>query len=95
MWILLAVVFKITSHHLPMPVYDKPLIYKTLEQCESSMLEIYNEYKVLKANYPVEVKFRENDNKQKYLIYSYKPDYTQPSITTYYHCLKIYSKEID
>ena len=95
MWILLAVVFKITSQGLPVPVYDKALIHKTLEQCESSMLDIYNEYKVLQVNYPLEIRFEENDNKQKYLIYSYKPDYTKPSITTYYHCLKIYSKRLD
>ncbi|MBJ57380.1 MAG: hypothetical protein CMP24_03960 [Rickettsiales bacterium] len=95
MWILLAVVFKITSHDLLMPVYDKALVHKTKEQCELSMQEIYTEYKGLQVNYPIEIRYEKNDNKQKFLIYSYKPDYTKPSITTYYHCLKIYSKKIN
>ena len=64
----------------------------TLNECEVSMQDIYDKYKLLKANYPVEVEYKTNDNKQKYIIYTYKPDYTKPKVTTYYHCLKAYKK---
>ena len=93
MWILLAVVLKAASPDVTIPIYDKPLTHNTLEECEISMKAIYNEYIVLQANYPIKIEFKTNDNKQKYMIYSYKPDYTKPIITTYYHCLKTYSKE--
>ena len=33
-----------------------------------------------------------NDNNQKYLVYTYKADYTKPKITTYYYCLKTFVK---
>tara|TARA_E500000178_G_C16509927_1_gene525390 strand:- start:43 stop:327 length:285 start_codon:yes stop_codon:yes gene_type:complete len=93
MWILLVAVLKTSDISTIMPVYDKPLIHDTLEQCEASMKKIYNEYKILSYNYPLEVELKTNDNKQKYIIYSYKADYTKPKVTTYYHCLKAYQKE--
>ena len=92
MWILLAVVLKASSPGSNVPILDKPLVYNTLEICEASMKDLYDEYKKLQANYPVEVMYKENDNKQKYMMYSYKPDYTKPKITTYYYCLKVYNK---
>ena len=92
MWVLLAVVLKITSPDLAVPVLDKPLAYESLESCKASMKLIYNEYKALQANYPLEVAYKINDNKQEYMVYSYKPDYTKPKITTFYYCLKAYKK---
>ena len=92
MWVLLAVVLKVNDLGMNVPVYDKPIINKTLSECNENMKKIHDEYKILKANYPVEVEFKINDNKQKYLKYTYKPDYTKPNIVTYYHCLKVYKK---
>ena len=92
MWVLIAVVLKTSNLNTVIPVYDKPLIYATLNECEISMNDIYNEYKLLKANYPVEIEYKTNYNKQKYIIYTYKPDYTKPKVTKYYHCLKTYKK---
>ena len=92
MWILVALVLKTAELGTVMPSYDKLLVYSTLNECEVSMQDIYDEYKLLKVNYPVEVEYKTNDNKQKYIIYTYKPDYTKPKVTTYYHCLKAYKK---
>ena len=92
MWILVALVLKTAELGYVMPSYDKLMVYSTLNECEVSMQDIYDEYKLLKANYPVEVEYKTNDNKQKYIIYTYKPDYTKPKVTTYYHCLKAYKK---
>ena len=93
MWILLAVVLKASSHDLTIPVLDKPITHNTLEQCQTSMNLIYSEYKALQANYPVKVEYKVNDNNQKYMMYSYKPDYTKSKIITYYYCLQTYKKE--
>ena len=70
MLILIAVVLKASKLGTNVPVLDKPLIYNYLEICEASMQELYDEYKKLQANYPVEVMYDENDNKQKYMMYS-------------------------
>ena len=93
MWILLAVVIKTISPNEAFPVYDKPLIYKSINECNDSMQKLYDEYKILQANYPVKVEFKINDNKQRFMIYSFKPDYTKPEIVTYYHCLRAFTKE--
>jgi hypothetical protein len=92
MWILIAIVLKVTSPDLTVPILDKPLTHATLKECKASMQLIYNEYKILQANYPLTVEYKINDNKQEYMIYSYKPDYTKPEVTTYYYCLKTYKK---
>ena len=92
MWALIAVVIKLNSLGEFVPVYDKLLRFDSLKKCELSMQQIYKEYKILQTNYPVEIEFKYNDNNQKYMMYSYKPDYTKSKITTYYHCLKLYSK---
>ena len=92
MWILLALVLKTSSPEAIVPAYDKPLVFDTMKDCQNQLKEIYKEYKILQANYPVKVEFKVNDNNQEYLIYSFKPDYTKPKITTFYHCLKTYSK---
>ena len=47
MWILLAVVLKASSPGSNVPVLDKPLVYNTLEICEASMKDLYDEYKKL------------------------------------------------
>tara|TARA_A100001011_G_C14047843_1_gene730580 strand:+ start:30 stop:308 length:279 start_codon:yes stop_codon:yes gene_type:complete len=91
-WILLAVVLKTTNPGVSIPVLDKPLIHNTQLECEKSMKSIYDEYKLLQVNYPVKVKYEKNDNNQKYMVYTYKPDYTKPKITTYYYCLKTFVK---
>ncbi len=53
------------------------------------MDEVYENKKKLRANYPVIVEFKKNYNNEKYMIYSYKPDYTKPKKTSYYQCIKI------
>ena len=92
MWILIAIVLKVTNPDLTVPILDKPLTHDTLKECKASMQKIYNEYKMLQANYPVKVEYKINNNKQEYMIYSYKSDYTKPKVTTYYYCLKTYTK---
>ena len=93
MWILIAIVLKLDNYNQSVPVFDKPLLYNTHQECHESLQEMYEEYKKLQSNYPVEIEFKLNDNNQKYMLYSYKPDYTKSKITTYYHCLKAYRKE--
>ena len=93
MWVLLAIVIKTVNPSTTIPVLDKPLIYSSEHKCKKKMKEIYKEYKILQANYPVEIAFKKNDNNQEYMIYTYKPDYTSPKITTYYQCLQTYSEE--
>ncbi len=92
MWILLAVFLKTVSSDITVPILDQPITHNTLEECQTNMNLIYSEYKVLQANYPVEIEFKINDNNQKYMRYSYKPDYTKPKITIYYYCLRTYKK---
>ena len=92
MWILFAIVLKLNSPLEVTPVVDKPLIFNSLEQCENNMDQMFNEYIKLKFNYPVEVEYKTNDNRQRYMVYSYKSDYTKPKVTTYYYCIKAYSK---
>ena len=93
MWVLLAIVIKTVNPSTTFPVLDKPLIYSSENECKKKMKEIYKEYKILQANYPVEIVFKKNDNNQEYMIYTYKSDYTSPKITTYYQCLQTYSEE--
>ena len=92
MWILVAVVLKVANSGDNIPVIDKPLIHKTQKDCERSMKNIYDEYNLLKVNYPINIKFHKNDNEQRYMTYTYQPDYNKPKITTYYYCLKSYMK---
>ena len=93
MWILLAVVLKASSPDLTVPILDKPITHNTLKECQANMNLIYSEYKVMQANYPIEIEFKVSDNNQKYMLYSYKPDYTKPKIITYYYCLRTYKKK--
>ena len=88
MWILLAIVLKTSTPNSVIPVYDKPIIYSSLEECQTSLKLVYDKYKILQVNYPLDVEFKINDSNQKYLVYSYKPDYNKPKITTYYSCIK-------
>ena len=92
MWILLTLVLKTSNPETAIPVYDKPIVYNSIADCQASLKLIYDEHKILQINYPVEVEFKTNENNQKYLVYSYKSDYNKPKITTYYNCLKIYTK---
>ena len=63
--------------------------YKTLKECYFEMNEIYKEKKKLKANYPLDIEYKLNDNHKKYLKYTYKPDYTKPTVVNYYQCKKV------
>ena len=92
MWILLAVVLRVISPEETIPILDKPLVYNSFKECDVKMQKIYNEFRLLQANYPVEIEYKINDNNQKYLVYSYIPDYNKPKVTTYYYCIKTYTK---
>lgn len=88
MWILLAIVLEMSSPDITIPVLDSPLVHNSLEECEASMNDIYKKYKKLEANYPVEIEYKIDDSKHKYMLYSYKSDYTKPKTLKYYYCLK-------
>ena len=40
----MAIVLKVTSPDLTVPILDKPLTHATLKECKASMQSIYNEY---------------------------------------------------
>ena len=88
MWILISFVLKTTGASSFIPIYDNPILHNTVTECENSIQQIYDKYKLLQTNYPIELDIKTNNNNQRYLIYSYKPDYTKPKITKYYNCLK-------
>ena len=89
MWILITVILKTTSLDGDSPVYLKPILHDTIEQCELNLDQIHSELIKLTYNYPVDVKLEYDENNEKYLKYSYKTDYTKPEETRYYHCKKI------
>ena len=89
MWILLTVIISSSKLETKAPVYLKPIVYDTIEKCELNLDRIYSDLSKLEYNYPVEVKIEYDENNKKYLKYSYKPDYTKPMETKYYHCKKI------
>ena len=92
MWILLAVVLKASPISNYVPIIENPLVYDTKNKCEDSILAIYDKYKLLQANYPIEIEYKTNKNKQNYLMYSYIPDYNKDKIITYYYCLQTNAK---
>ena len=89
MWILITVILKTNSLEGITPVYLKPKIHDTFKKCELNLDQIHEDLIKLTYNYPVEVKVEYDENKKKYLKYSYKTDYTKPTKTQYYHCEKI------
>ena len=89
MWILITVILKTTSLGINTPVYLKPILHDTLENCEVSLENIFSDLTKLEFNYPVKVKMQFDDSNNKYIKYTYKSDYTKPEETSYYHCKKI------
>ena len=89
MWILITVIISSLSTETNDPVYLRPILYETIENCELNLDRIYSDLIKLTYNYPVEVKVKYDENNKKYLKYSYKTDYTKPEETKYYHCKKI------
>ena len=89
MWVLITVVFKMTSLQENVPIYSKPILHSTLEKCELNLDQIHSDLIKLTYNYPVEVKVEYDKDNKKYLKYSYRSDYTKPMETKYYHCKKI------
>ena len=89
MWVLITVVFKMTSLQEKVPIYSKPILHSTLEKCELNLDQIHSDLIKLTYNYPVEVKVEYDKDNKKYLKYSYRTDYTKPMETKYYHCKKI------
>ena len=89
MWILITVIISSLSTETNDPVYLRPILYETIENCELNLDRIYSDLINLTYNYPVEVKVKYDENNKKYLKYSYKTDYTKPEETKYYHCKKI------
>ena len=89
MWVLITVVFKMTSLQENVPIYSKPILHSTLEKCELNLDQIHSDLTKLTYNYPVEVKVEYDKDNKKYLKYSYRTDYTKPMETKYYHCKKI------
>ena len=89
MWVLITVILKAASLEGYEPVYLKPILYDTIEQCELNLDQIHSELIKLTYNYPVDIKLEYDENNKKYLKYTYKTDYTKPIETKYYHCKKI------
>ena len=89
MWILLTVIISSSNAEANAPVYLRPILHDTIENCELNLDQIHSDLIKLTYNYPVEVKVEYDKNKKKYLKYSYKTDYTKPEETKYYHCKKI------
>ena len=89
MWVLITVILKTTSLESNAPFYLKPILHDTIEKCEYNLDKIYLNLSKLKFNYPVDVKILYDNENNKYIKNSYKPDYTKPLETMYYHCKKI------
>ena len=89
MWVLITVILKAASLEGYEPVYLKPILYDTIEQCELNLDRIHRDLIKLTYNYPVDIKLEYDENNKKYLKYTYKTDYTKPGETKYYHCKKI------
>lgn len=89
MWILITVILSSSITEANAPVYLRPILYDTIEKCESNLDQIYSDLIKLTYNYPVEVKVKYDEDNKKYLKYSYRTDYTKPKETKYYHCKKI------
>ncbi len=89
MWVLITVILNLSGAEINAPVYLKPKLHDTIEECELNLDQIHLDLIKLTYNYPVEVKVEYDENKKKYLKYSYKTDYTKPEETKYYHCKKI------
>ena len=89
MWILITVIISSLNTETNVPVYLRPILHETIENCELNLDRIYSDLIKLTYNYPVEVKVKYDENNKKYLKYSYKTDYTKPEETKYYHCKKI------
>ena len=89
MWILLTVIISSSNAEANAPVYLRPILHDTIENCELNLDQIHSDLIKLTYNYPVEVKVEYDENNKKYLKYSYKTDYTKPEKTKYYHCKKI------
>ena len=92
MWILINIVLKTSSLGSYIPSYEKLIVHNTFDSCEADMENIYRNIIKLKANYPVEVEYKFNNNNEKFIEYSYKPDYTRPKEVSYYHCMKMKKK---
>ena len=92
MWILITVILKTSNLDVNTPIYLDPVLHNSIEKCELKLDKIYSDLIKLTYNYPVEVELKYDENKKKYLKYSYKTDYTKPKETKYYHCKKIKNK---
>ena len=89
MWVLITLILKTTSLEENVPVYLQPIIHDTIENCELNIDKIHSDLTKLKYNYPVDVKILYDQDKNKYLKFTYKTDYTKPEEIMYYHCRKI------
>ena len=89
MWVLITVILKAASLEGYEPLYLKPILHDTIEQCELNLDRIHQDLIKLTYNYPVDIKVEYDENNKKYLKYTYKTDYTKPEETKYYHCKKI------
>ena len=89
MWILIAVILNASGPEINAPVYLKPILHDTIEQCELNLDRIHADLIKLTYNYPVDIKLEYDKDNKKYLKYTYKTDYTKPKETKYYHCKKI------
>ena len=89
MWVLITVILKTASLEGYGPIYLKPILHDTIEKCELNLDRIYSDLSKLEYNYPVDVKVQYDQDKKKYIKYTYKTDYTKPEETMYYHCRKI------
>ena len=89
MWILITIILNASGPEINSPVYLKPILHDTIEQCELNLDRIHSDLIKLTYNYPVDIKLEYDENNKKYLKYNYKTDYTKPEETKYYHCKKI------
>ena len=71
------------------PKIEKLVGYSSLDDCQNEIEKIYQNKKSLKANYPVSVELKNNDDKEKLVIFKYKPDYTKPDELTIYMCKEV------
>ena len=89
MWVLITIILKLSSAGYYIPYYDELTAHETLTSCTDNMNNIYTDLKKLKANYPVNIELKTDDDNTKYIKFSYKPDYTKPIEYSYYHCKKL------
>ena len=89
MWVLITVIITSSTIDTKAPIFLKPILHDTIENCELNLDRIHSDLTKLTYNYPVEVKLEYDKDNKKYIKFSYKTDYTKPEETKYYHCKKI------